>query len=443
MCTTLTYEDRYQDWESREILPQVQEDIEFETLVRLLEGSTTKQQMIFNHIHAGMFTDKTNRAIFKMIESHIKQNGYDNLNAYNLILNTDDKLVIYTQYLQTLKNNYITDKDSDNWVILLQIAYKKRTEKECHSLEESDRLKTELQKLQLKTTEINLKNVSMRYLLDYEEVAKSMVKTFYPSIDALIGGIQGGNLVLLAGATGAGKTCAMLNLVIKMAKHNKKVLLFSLEMNADELLSRIIAIEAGINSENMRNRNLTPGEMDKYVSYSKSKVFEELQKNISIHTNFDITVEDISTTVHNSKAAIVIVDYLGLIKGNSNQNSYERVSSISRSLKILANSSNKPIIALHQLNRSPKDRADKHPTLSDLRDSGKLEQDADTICFVYRPAYYDSKASKTAFEFIVAKSRHTGGAGKIANLIFTGAYQRLTDPLGESKEEIKQCTMNY
>jgi len=439
MCITQTYKERYKDWAERESLPFIQDDIEFETLIRLLEGNIIKQQMILTHIHAGMFSNKTNRSVYEMISKYVKENGYDNLNAYNLILNSDDKTVIYTQYLLALKENFITDKDSENWVILLQIAYKKRAEQECKTLENAKKLNAELQKLQLKTTELRLSDVSMQYLLSYEDIGKSMVKTFYASIDALIGGFQPGNFAILAGATGAGKTCAMLNLVIKMAKHGKEVLLFSLEMTAEELLNRIIAIEAGINSTNLRNRTLTDVEMDKYVRYSESKYFKLLQQNISIHTEYELTVDDIAAVVQNSKADIVCIDYLGLVASNNNQSSYERVSEISRKLKILANTSRKPIIALHQLNRGAKDRTDKRPTLSDLRDSGKLEQDADTILFVYREAYYNVTADKRLFEVICAKSRHTGGAGKVAHLVFSGEYQRLTDQRGETQEEYKQC----
>lgn len=439
MSTTLTYKDRYNDWGARETLPFLNEEIAFELLVRLLEGSKTKQNLILSHTRAGMFLDKTQQAIYKMACKYAQANGVEGLNAYNLILNTDDKTVIYTQYIWNLKENFITDKDTENWLILLHCAYKKFAEQSCKSLEEAKNLDEELQNLQLKTTELKMSEVAMNYLLDYDDILKTMVKTYYSSIDALIGGFQPGNFTILAGATGAGKTCAMLNLIVAMAKHGKKVLLFSLEMTADELLNRIIAMTAGINSTNLRNRNLTTDEMEKYVRYTESKTFKILQENISIHTRYDITVEDITAVVQSSKADIVCIDYLGLIASNSSPNSYERVSDISRKLKILANTCKKPVIALHQLNRGAKDRTDKRPTLSDLRDSGKLEQDADTILFVYREAYYNVNADKRLFEVICAKSRHTGGAGKTAHLIFTGEYQRLTDPRGETQEECKQC----
>jgi replicative DNA helicase len=96
-------------------------------------------------------------------------------------------------------------------------------------------------------------------------------------------------------------------------------------------------------------------------------------------------------------------------------------------LKLLAIETNKPFVVLHQLNRDMKARADKRPQLSDIRDSGKIEQDADFITFVYRPAYFDSDADKTEMQFIIGKSRHTGGAGKTANLCFSGTYQKILE----------------
>ena len=144
-----------------------------------------------------------------------------------------------------------------------------------------------------------------------------------------------------------------------------------------------------------------------------------------------------------SDADCIVVDYIGLVKGDGRtNNTYEEVSDVSRRLKLLAVETNKPIIALHQLNRDMKNRQDKHPTLSDIRDSGKIEQDADTICFVYRPAYYNLSADKKEMEFIIAKSRHTGGAGQIAKLIFYGEYQRIIDPIS-SRKDGKQCTIDY
>jgi len=123
---------------------------------------------------------------------------------------------------------------------------------------------------------------------------------------------------------------------------------------------------------------------------------------------------------------IVFIDYLGLINGDKNKSNYEKFGEISRELKMIAVELNKPIIALHQLNRSSADRKDKKPKLSDLRDSGKIEQDADMIFFVYRPAYYDTSQSKDLMEFMIGKNRH-GESGKSISLCYNPAKQKISD----------------
>ena len=117
---------------------------------------------------------------------------------------------------------------------------------------------------------------------------------------------------------------------------------------------------------------------------------------------------------HRLYSDIVFIDYLGLINGGNNKSTYDRISDISRELKLAAMETNKPFFVLHQLNRAYADRQDKTPRLSDLRDSGKVEQDADTVGFVHRPAYYEpNKCSDFDLQFLIAKSRHTKGNTKV------------------------------
>jgi replicative DNA helicase len=188
-----------------------------------------------------------------------------------------------------------------------------------------------------------------------------------------------------------------------------------------------------ISSENIRNRCMTEKEWEKYLKYVSSKDFQEIQEHLTIPVSANLDIGKIEETVEKSKADIVFIDYLGLIKGDVyKQNTYEQISDISRRLKLLAIETKKPIVVLHQLNRDMKDRADKRPKLSDIRDSGKIEQDADFITFVYRPAYFNINEDKTAMEFIVGKARHTNGAGQCANLCFLGQYQKITEIGGKS-----------
>ena len=128
-----------------------------------------------------------------------------------------------------------------------------------------------------------------------------------------------------------------------------------------------------------------------------------------------------------SESDIIFIDYLGLIKGSGNKSTYDSISDISRELKLTAMEIDKPIVALHSLHRGYADRQDKTPRLSDLRDSGKIEQDADTVCFVHRPAYFEpNKCSDCDLQFLIAKSRHTGGNTRV-DLFYDAATQTVKE----------------
>ena len=260
---------------------------------------------------------------------------------------------------------------------------------------------------------------------DYEMRLKSKpLRTGFESIDKTMGYLRGGDFVVLAAATGMGKTCMMLNIALSMAKQGKKVLIFSLEMSKEQLMNRIVSSETGISASKFRNATMTKEESLKYFEFVYSEKF--LNLNIQICTEYNITTDKIRTTVLESNADIVFIDYMGLISGGNKQSSYERVSEISRNLKLLAMESNKPLIVLHQLNRSSAERKDKRPIISDLRDSGKIEQDADIIGFVYRPAYYNEYLNNNIMQLIIAKNRH-GKNNVTCELGFNPTTQKISD----------------
>ena len=443
MNTTLVCKNPYEHWENLEVFPIVQEEIEAGCLTRILEGLPDKKALAISGLKDALFTDKLNENVYKLCCKYIKQHGFESLNTHSLILSLEDKEVYFAKYIKALGDCYTCSADMKNYVIMLQVAYKRRREACCKSSKDFQKLDTEMEQIRIKDSSLTLLGSAANYLLDYDDKAKSLIKTGYPSIDHYLGGLLGGNLMLIAASTSMGKTAFILNMICKMAMQNIKILFFSLEMTTDELLSRIVALNTGIDAERLRNRNLTDKELDTFAQYVDSKEFAELQKNITMNSEYDVTIDHFAAAVRKSKAQIVVVDYLGLIKGGTGSNRYEKVSEISRSLKILANETNKPFVVLHQLNRDLKARTDKRPVLSDIRDSGSIEQDFDIVSFLYRPSYFDPKQDKRLFEVIFAKSRHTGAAGKTAHLIFDGAHQRITDPQGETQEEIKQCSMKY
>ena len=207
-----------------------------------------------------------------------------------------------------------------------------------------------------------------------------------------------------------------MNIATNVAKQTKKaVCIFSLEMSAEQLVNRVLASEALVNSYALRTGELTPEDWE-HLAVASGEL-----------SGCDILIDDTSgMTVTAMKAklrrvqnlGLVVIDYLGLMQGDRhNDNRVQEVSEISRSLKIMAKELMVPVICCAQLSRGPESRTDKKPMLSDLRDSGAIEQDADTVIFLYRSEYY--KTDETAnnqttsiAEVIIAKNRH-GSTGNV------------------------------
>ena len=413
---------------------QRQKDNERKILGMAVCGREPKKGHIMEHLHRDMFIDKTNIELFDVIADQYKKHGVGRLNPDNII--NDYQAKIYKngafEALLELEYEYITDINCDYYIKVVQENWIKRMAQDCKSLEEYK----ELEKLNKQYELIN--KDSVRRINDLETINRlgdnydliantKPIKTGYSSIDNIIGNFQGGDLFILAAATGMGKTCLMLNMALSMAKQGKKVLLFSLEMSNQQLLNRVISSETGINSNKYRNANFTEQEAEHYFNYAYSDDFATL--DIEICTEYNITTSRIRTVVLASKADIAFIDYLGLISGGNKTNSYERVSEISRELKLLAMESKKPFIVLHQLNRANSERKDKRPLLSDLRDSGKIEQDADIIGFVFRPAYYTdttTSQNRNEMQLIIAKNRH-GRSGIVAKLNYDSNTQKVSE----------------
>lgn len=414
-----------------DVLIQRQMEIERTLLGMAIRGKENKKGYIMEHLCREMFINPTNIEIFDMIQDQYKRHGVGRLNADCLINDYQAKKFKNAVFEALLELDYefITDLNCDYYIERLQENWLDRSARACANLDDYKALEEKKKQYEI------VENKTLSFLNDIEDLSKmgddyenrmklEPIKTGYSEIDNKIGYLQGGDLFIIAAATGMGKTCMMLNIALSMAKQGKKVLIFSLEMNKTQLLNRIISSETAISSTKFRNANLTKSEEVKYFGYMFSEEFEKL--NIQICTEYNITTAKIREIVLDSQADIVFIDYMGLISGGNNRNSYERVSEISRDLKLMAMESSKPFIVLHQLNRANADRADKRPILSDLRDSGKIEQDADMIGFVYRPAYYDETADKTLIQLIIAKNRH-GENDVICKLKFAPVTQKISD----------------
>lgn len=428
---------------------QAERQIELERtlLGMVIKGKEQKKGHIMEHLCREMFTGRINLEIFDMIQDQYKKHGVGRLDADALINDYKGKEFKNGVFeaLIDLDYEFITDLNCDFYIERIHENWESRIAQSCKSFDDFKEVEEKKKKYELK----NSKTIS--FINDLEDITKmgdeyerrmklEPIKTGFNAIDNKIGYLQGGDMIIMAAATGMGKTCMMLNIALSMAKQGKKVLIFSLEMNKEQLLNRIISSEIGISSAKFRNATLTKDEETKYFGYVFSEDFDKL--NMQICTEYNITTSKIRSIVLDSKADVVFIDYMGLISGENNKSSYERMSEISRDLKLLAMESKKPFIVLHQLNRANTDRKDKRPILSDLRDSGKIEQDADIIGFVYRPAYYDETQNKTRMQLIIAKNRH-GQSDVVCELKFNPATQKICDYYYNSFNKEETCTTNF
>jgi replicative DNA helicase len=258
------------------------------------------------------------------------------------------------------------------------------------------------------------------------------IETGFHRMDKMTSGLQPNNLIIVAARPGMGKTSLVLNMAIHAAtQHNKSVAFFSLEMGKEELVQRLLCSEARIDMSELRNGTMP------------SQSWERLTKAATMLNAAPIYFDDhgmMDIRYIRGKCRrqqmergldLVIIDYLQLMSGTSKSERREQeISEISRGLKAMAKELKVPVIALSQLNRSLEGRPDKRPMMSDLRESGAIEQDADMICFIYRPEIYakDEKEKmemQGKAELIIAK--HRSGATGMVKLTFLDKYTKFED----------------
>ena len=245
------------------------------------------------------------------------------------------------------------------------------------------------------------------------------VPTGFIDLDKLLTGLQPSDLVIIAGRPGMGKTGFALSLAKHAAQiHKKHVAIFSLEMGNDQLVQRLIAQETGIDSQRLRSGKLEAHEWNLFTHavevLGDTRIFLDDTPGIT-----PLQLRTKCRRLHLEYGLdLIIIDYLQLMSGDTRtDNRVQEVSYISRQLKILARELNVPVLAAAQLSRAVEQRADKKPVLSDLRESGSLEQDADIVMFIYRPEVYDEDPAKENIaEIIIAKHRN-GPVGSV-QLIF-------------------------
>ena len=261
------------------------------------------------------------------------------------------------------------------------------------------------------------------------------LSTGFAGLDKITTGLHEDNLIILAARPAMGKTALALNIAKHVAvNENKPAVIFSLEMGAEDLIERMVASEGMVPAYHLKTGNLSTDEWRRLVQ-AQSNLYNA---PIFVNDTAGIRISEIRSNARKlaqemGGLGIIIIDYLQLITGSKGENRQQVVSGISRELKILAKDFKVPVIALSQLSRSVEQRQDKRPMLSDLRESGSIEQDADIVAFLYREAYYqkeyaDSQESNNVTELILEKNRH-GSLGTV-KLYFHKEYTKFSSVEG-------------
>jgi len=254
------------------------------------------------------------------------------------------------------------------------------------------------------------------------------IKTYFNDLDKMTGGLSDSDLILIAARPAMGKSALAVNIGQNVAlKEGKHVAIFSLEMSKDQLVNRILSSEASIANDKLRKGDINSSDIQKLAMLSG----EISKSNMYIDDTAGITTAEIRAKCRRlkmqDKLDLVIIDYLQLIQGSGRKDGRtQEVSEISRNLKIMAKDLKIPVIALSQLSRGPESRSNRRPMLSDLRESGAIEQDADIVMFIYRDDYYNenSEDPNTA-ELIIAKNRN--GACGTVRLRWFNEYTRFSN----------------
>ena len=279
---------------------------------------------------------------------------------------------------------------------------------------------------------VPIRQVVMNAMDKIEKASKSNgnvtgIATGFIDLDYRTAGMQPSDLILVAARPSMGKTAFVLNIAQHVAfKLNYTAAIFSLEMSKEQLVNRLFSLESRVDSQHLRTGNLSDAEWEKLIE-SAGVIGKS---NLIIDDTPGISISELRSKCRKYKLEhdlkIIIIDYLQLISGRGSDSRQQEISDISRSLKALARELNVPVVALSQLSRAVEQRPDHRPMLSDLRESGAIEQDADVVMFIYRDDYYNKDTEKKGIaEIIIAKQRN-GPIGTI-ELVWLPDYTKFAN----------------
>ena len=393
---------------------------------------------VTDKVHAPDFYDKRHQTIFEaMVRLYEHHRPVDLLTLSDELQRKDElEMIGGSSYLTELTNYVPTSAHAGAYAELIaQRAVRRRLIKASSDIaelgyDEDSNTQEILQRAEaelfavsdtsLKQDLISLEQILTESFDRMEELHRDRgklrgVRTGWRDLDNMTAGLQRSDLIILAARPAMGKTTLVTNLAYNIAaKENQAVLFFSLEMSKEQLVDRMLADASGVDAWNIRTGNLSDEDFEK-LSHAMGEMAEA---PIYIDDTPGLTVLEMRTKArrqaHNQPLGVIIIDYLQLMQGSrSDGNRVQEVSEISRGLKLIARELNVPVIALSQLSRSVETRSPQIPQLSDLRESGSIEQDADIVMFIYREAYYNPETDRQNItDLIIAKHRN-GPVGKV------------------------------
>lgn len=433
---------------------------EINVLSAMIQSSPACESAL-NTLGPNDFTITANQTIFKTITNLYRNNlGIDTTTiAEELVKQNNLDKIGGIQYLSSLVGQYITDANLKEHInILIERTTKRQLENALKNIGkelQSEKpitdilVNAEAQIVQVSNERNNEELLPISQHIDevvtkIEQLQKSTVNITGTSsgitnLDIVTSGFQKGDLIILAARPSMGKTALALNFALNAANEQENkddaVIIFSLEMPKDQLITRMISCQGHFDANRLRNKS-------KFTSADWNRISataEQLkQKNIIIDDTPGLRVLELQTKLRKlareNNIKLVVIDYLQLLTGRDSESRQQEVSNISRSLKILARELKVPIICLSQLSRLVERREEKRPLMSDLRESGAIEQDADIIMFLYRDDYYKEKTSEenvsqesNVAEILISKHRN-GPTGKVVTVFIPkwGKFENYT-----------------
>jgi replicative DNA helicase len=396
---------------------------------------------IADRISAEDFYDKRHGLIYNaMLRLYEKHQPVDLLTLSNSLRDSDELETIGgSSYLTELTNAVPTAAHAEHYAEIVSekamrrklikasedivnLSFTENTSSVQEILEQAEARLFAVSQRTLKQDLISIEQILAEGFDRLDELHKNKgairgIRTGWKDVDTKTSGLQRSDLIVLAARPAMGKTTLVGNLVQNVALLEKQaVLFFSLEMSKDQLVDRMLAAEAGVDAWKIRTGNLSDEDFEK-LGQAMGALSEA---PIYIDDTPGITVLEMRTKARREAAkhplGLIVIDYLQLMSGSSRGNDFNRVqeiSEISRGLKLIARELNVPVVALSQLSRSVEQRPDKKPMLSDLRESGSIEQDADIVMFIYREAYYNPDTDKQNITELIISKHRNGPTGTI------------------------------